>query len=324
MTVPFTRGLHEVADGVHAYLQPDGGWGWSNAGLIEGAGASMLVDTLFDLRLTGEMLGAMGALTSTRPIATVVNTHANGDHCYGNQLVAGPGVEFVTSEAAAAEMDESPPATMAWMMERTDRMPVETADFLRRAFGPFEFGGIVVPSPTRTFTGFETVEVGGRSVDLIEVGPAHTAGDVLAWLPDARVVFTGDILFIEGTPIVWAGPVANWIEACERIIGLDASVIVPGHGPLTDADGVRAVSAYLRIVEEGARARHDAGMTSSEATLDLHDELGGTPFGSWGDRERLVINVETIWTTLEPGYVRPSIPELFGRMASLAGSMSAS
>jgi len=317
MTVPFTKGLHEVADGVHAYLQPDGGWGWSNAGLVEGAGASMLVDTLFDLRLTREMLDAMGALTSARPIATVVNTHANGDHCYGNELVAGPGVEFLASAAAAAEMDENPPAALAWMMERTDRMPVETAAFLRRAFGPFDFGGIEVPPPTRTFTESETIDVGGRPVDLIEVGPAHTAGDVIAWLPDARVVFTGDILFIEGTPVVWAGPVSNWVEACDRIISLDASVIVPGHGPLTDADGVRAV-------EEGARVRHAAGMTSSEATLDLHDELNGTPFGSWGDRERLVINIETIWTTLEPGYVRPSIPELFGRMASLAGSMSAS
>jgi glyoxylase-like metal-dependent hydrolase (beta-lactamase superfamily II) len=210
------------------------------------------------------------------------------------------------------------------MMERTDRLPVETADFLRRTFGPFEFGGIEVPPPTRTFTGFDMIDVGGRPVDLIEVGPAHTAGDVIAWIPDAQVVFTGDILFIDGTPIVWAGPVANWIAACEKIVALDASVIVPGHGPLTDAEGVRAVGAYLRTVEEGARVRHAAGMTSSEATWDLHDELSGTPFGAWGDRERLVINVETIWTTLEPAYVRPSFQELFGRMAHLAGSMSAS
>src|SRR3984885_13997061 len=145
------------------------------------------------------------------------------------------------------------------MMERTDRLPVETADFLRRTFGPFEFGGIEVPPPTRTFTGFDMIDVGGRPVDLIEVGPAHTAGDVIAWIPDAQVVFTGDILFIDGTPIVWAGPVANWIAACEKIVALDASVIGPGHGPLTDAEGVRAVGAYLRTVEEGARVRHAAG-----------------------------------------------------------------
>src|SRR5690606_12620974 len=85
----YERGLHEVADGVLAYLQPDGGWGWSNAGLICGDGASLLVDTLFDARLTGDMLDDMGAVTSSRPIGTLVNTHANGDHCYGNGLVAG-------------------------------------------------------------------------------------------------------------------------------------------------------------------------------------------------------------------------------------------
>jgi glyoxylase-like metal-dependent hydrolase (beta-lactamase superfamily II) len=320
MTVPYTKGLHEVADGVHAYLQPDGGWGWSNAGLIGGDGASVLVDTLFDLRLTGEMLTRMEPITSTRPITTVVNTHANGDHCFGNELVAGPGVEIVASAAAAAEMDETPPESLAALVDGIDQMPDPMADFIRQRLGSFEFGGITSTPPTRTFSGVDRFEVGGRTVELIEVGPAHTAGDVLAWLPDDRVVFTGDILFIEGTPILWAGPVANWIEACDRIIELQAAVIVPGHGPLTDVDGVRAVSEYLRTVEEGTRARHGAGMTPVEAVLDLHTELDDTPFGTWGDRERLVINVETIWATLEPGYTKPSIMKLFGRMARLAGT----
>ena len=81
----YTTGLHELGDGCFAYLQPDGGWGWSNAGLVAGDGASLLVDTLFDLRLTQRMLEAMAPVTATAPIATLVNTHANGDHCYGNE-----------------------------------------------------------------------------------------------------------------------------------------------------------------------------------------------------------------------------------------------
>jgi len=85
---PFARGLHELGDQCYAYLQPDGSWGWSNAGLVIGHGASLLVDTLFDLKLTGEMLAAMDGVTAAAPIATVVNTHANGDHCYGNELVS--------------------------------------------------------------------------------------------------------------------------------------------------------------------------------------------------------------------------------------------
>ena len=82
-----------------AYLQPDGSWGWSNAGLVVDGDASLLVDTLFDLRLTGEMLDAMRRATpAAAAIDVVVNTHANGDHCWGNQLVRD--AEIVGSRAA--------------------------------------------------------------------------------------------------------------------------------------------------------------------------------------------------------------------------------
>src|SRR5690349_506532 len=108
---PYTRGLHELGAGCYAYLQPDGGWGWSNAGLIVGDGASLLVDTLFDLRLTTAMLDDMAPVRAGAPITTVVNTHANGDHCYGNQLVAGAAI--VASTATAREMGEVSPAMLA-------------------------------------------------------------------------------------------------------------------------------------------------------------------------------------------------------------------
>src|SRR3954466_11384376 len=98
----YRRGLLGEGDGCLAYLQPDGGWGWSNAGLVVGDGVSMLVDTLFDLRLTGEMLDAMAGAVAAAPIGTVVNTHANGDHCYGNQLMGH--AEIISSEKAAHEM----------------------------------------------------------------------------------------------------------------------------------------------------------------------------------------------------------------------------
>ena len=94
----YSKGLHELGDGCFAYLQPDGSWGWSNAGLVVGDGASLLVDTLFDLRLTAEMLEAMSPVTTVAPIATLVNTHANGDHCYGNELVDGAEIKRIIEE----------------------------------------------------------------------------------------------------------------------------------------------------------------------------------------------------------------------------------
>jgi len=224
---PYTTGLHEVADGVFAWLQPDGGWGWSNAGLLATDGGSLLVDTLFDLELTRTMLDAMAPITDTRPIGTLVNTHANGDHCYGNSLVTD--AEVVTTEAAAREMGAVPPSALVALLQAD--MGEVANDYVQQAFGSFTFEGITVPEPTRTFTGRLEIEIGGIQVHLEQVGPAHTAGDLLVHLPDASTVFTGDILFVMGTPIIWDGPVANWVAACDRIIDLDCDVIIPGHGP---------------------------------------------------------------------------------------------
>ena len=309
----FTKGLVEVADGVHAYIQPDGSWGWSNAGLAMGDGESMLVDTLFDLHLTKEMLDQMAPLTGPNPISTLINTHANGDHCFGNQLVAGPTVSVYASAAAAEEMDETPPSRLVELVRDSPAGPA--ADFARHAFGAFDFDDIEVPAPTHTFTGRTSLVVGGKTVELIEVGPAHTAGDVLAWLPEERVVFTGDILFIGGTPIMWAGPISNWIAACDLIRDLGASVVVPGHGPITDGAGAEEVGEYLRLVQQGVRRRHAAGMNPRDASRDLDLELNGTRFGSWGDRERLVVTVHSVWRELDPVAVQPGINELFGMMA---------
>tara|TARA_B100000676_G_scaffold310725_1_gene378167 strand:+ start:1123 stop:1587 length:465 start_codon:yes stop_codon:yes gene_type:complete len=86
----YTKGLHDLGNGSWAYLLPDGGWGWSNAGLIAESGETLLVDTLFDLPLTADMLDTMrDAVPAAKEIDTLVNTHANGDHTYGNQLVDG-------------------------------------------------------------------------------------------------------------------------------------------------------------------------------------------------------------------------------------------
>ncbi len=315
-TTDFTLGLHDVGDGCFAYLQPDGGWGWSNAGLIVGDGQSLLVDTLFDLRLTARMLDSMDTQTTAAPIATVVNTHANGDHCYGNAEATArfDNVEIVASTAAAAEMPEVPPAMLAAL----NQAPGEVGDLFRSFFGEFHFDGIEQEPPTRTFDGRLDLDVGGRTVELIEVGPAHTAGDVLVHVPDANTVYAGDILFIKGTPIVWAGPLSNWVAACDAIVDMGATTIVPGHGPLTDAAGVTEVRDYLKFVDDEATARHDAGIDAFEAAKEIGAALGvHETYGDWAEFGRIAVNVETVYRTLDPAHETPDVVEQFRRMAIL-------
>lgn len=304
--------VHEAGDGCWAYVQRDGSWGWSNAGLITADGCSLLVDTLFDLALTAEMLEAFGPHTTAAPIETVVNTHANGDHCYGNELVAE--AEIVASVAAAEEMAEVPPAMLASLTAA----PGPVGELFRSFFGDFHFDGIEPTLPTRTFSGRLALDVAGREVELIEVGPAHTRGDIVAYVPDARTIYTGDILFIDGTPIVWAGPLSNWTAACDLMAGMDIDVVVPGHGPLTDKAGILAVRDYLAFVDDEATARHAAGMDAFDAAREISLAIGaGSDFASWGEPGRIAVNVETVYRTLDPHHRPPDIVEQFRRMAAL-------
>ena len=143
----------QVAPGIHAWLQPNGAWGESNAGLIVGAGESLLIDTLWDLALTGRMLDAMKPLTDEAPIRTLVNTHGDGDHWWGNELVGAQ--EIVATEAAAAhEMKAVTPGSMAalrWLgsaLALAGRSPSLTRCAVRSARAAASFGAW----PPRTTT----------------------------------------------------------------------------------------------------------------------------------------------------------------------------
>lgn len=307
----FTRGLHDVGDGLYAYLQPDGGWGWSNAGLIVDGGSALLVDTLYDLKLTGRMLAEMRAsVPAAGRIDTLVNTHANGDHCYGNELLAD--ARIVASRRTAEEMSVLPPALMAALLEQAPKAG-RLGEFVLDRFGKFQFEGIELVPPDETFEGEMVLRVGEKTVRLVEVGPAHTHGDTLVFVPDDRVLYAGDILFNGHHPIVWAGPVSNWIRACDDILALDVEVIVTGHGPLAGKHEVRELRAYLEYVEVEARRCHAAGMSALEAARAIALDR----FANWGCAERLVVNVDAVYRELA-GAEEPNTLELLGAMAELA------
>jgi 2-keto-4-pentenoate hydratase/2-oxohepta-3-ene-1,7-dioic acid hydratase in catechol pathway/glyoxylase-like metal-dependent hydrolase (beta-lactamase superfamily II) len=300
--IPYTRGLHEVADRVWAWMLPDGGYGWSNAGLVAGDGASLLVDTLFDLALTREMLDSMAPITDRAPITDALITHSNGDHTHGNQLL-NRSVRVIAAKGTAEEIAHGMAPEMLVMTQTADLGPIATR-YLRERFGPFDFGGITVRNADQTFDDRLTIEVGGREAHLLNLGPAHTAADSVVHVPDAGVLFAGDLLFIGCTPIVWAGPIANWVAACDAMIALEAPTVVPGHGPITDADGIRAVRGYLVHVAEQAEGAYRKGLSFVEAadTIDLGE------YARWLDAERVVVNVYQRYRELDPG--TPQLPAL--------------
>ena len=307
MHVAYTKGLHELGDGLYAYLQPDGGWGWSNAGLITAGGTSLLVDTLYDLRLTREMLTAMAPVTADHPIDAAMNTHANPDHCLGNELLPQT-TEIYASQVTADEMARLSPQQLHAIKQA--ELPPHVRAFVDMAFGSFDVADITVRPPSQTFSGRLDLTIGDRTVSLVELGPAHTGGDTIVHVPDADLVFTGDLLFNQGTPIVWAD-YDNWIAACDRILEIDAAVLVPGHGPVTDASGLRDLRRYLVYVREEARRRFDAGMDETQAA----DDIDLSDFADWGETERIVANVMAAYRAFDPSRETKTRVELITAMA---------
>lgn len=281
---PFELGLAQLSPKVHAYLQPDGGFGLSNAGLVGGPRDALLVDTLFDLPHTRRMLDEI-ARRVTSEIGRVVNTHHNGDHCWGNQLL--PGAEIFGHRRCAELMRALPPDALQRLKTAPDSVPAARA--LRQGLEPFDFTGIEVTPPT-TFVPDDgmTLEVDGLEVRLLCVGPAHTAGDVIVHLPGEGIVFTGDVLFRLCTPIGWEGTFERWIGALETIEALGAHTLVPGHGPICGPEGAREMRDYLIFVRDESRRCFEAGLSVEEAAL----RIDPGPYAAWAESERIVFSVD--------------------------------
>lgn len=299
-----TGSLKDLGGSCHAWLASTGAWGFSNAGLVVGEESALLVDTLFDLPLTATMLTAMREATQDRPIGTLVNTHANGDHFFGNQLVEG--AEIIASENAAANMVQADLDRLLTDLAE----PGPDGDHIRDLFGGFDFRGITVTRPTRTFTDRLVLDVSGVEVHCIAVGPAHTDGDVIVHVPEAGTVYAGDLLFIGGTPVAWAGPLSGWVEACDLMLDLDVHTVVPGHGPVTGKDGVREVREYLAHVDRAATECYRDGRSFDDAVNSI--PLGR--FASWSESGRLVQNVANVYRHLDPEFGELSHRDVMARM----------
>jgi cyclase len=321
----YPSGLVALGGGDYAWLVANGSWGEANAGLVVGDGESLLIETLWDVPTTREMLNAMASVTGNAPISTVVNTHADGDHFFGNQLVADKTI--ITSQASYDEMLETKPASMV-LLGRVGAVlksvPLFNADKVGHWFtnmvAPYDFAGVTHTPANQTFSGEHTLTIGGREVQLIEVGPAHTRGDAMVYVPDSKTLFAADMLFIGSTPVMWAGPIENWIAALDRILAMDVQTIVPGHGPLTDKQGVETVKAYWTYLIEKLRPHFEAGTSEVEAATGvvLSPDYARQPFGHWNSPERIMNSTHTLYRQWSGRTNAPKVPELLGIMRKQA------
>lgn len=303
--------LQEIGTDVYACLQEDTGLGKSNSGLIN-RGGGLVVDTFWDLPHTRQMIEQY-ARVWPKPAERVVNTHRNGDHCWGNQLFSG--AEIIGHRTCASMFETEKPEAMQALRNAggDDANPMMKS--FAAALSEFDFSGIELTPPTTLMDDRLDVELDGVKASLIHVGPAHTAGDVIVHLPEQDIVFTGDILFRLCTPIGWEGTYDQWIAALDKIVELEPKVVVPGHGPLCGVEGPKEMKAYLEYVRAETKPAFEQGLSILDACKKI--DLG--PYAGWTEPERLVFNVMRAYRELrgDPYDAPIDIGETFGAMFAL-------
>lgn len=266
--------LQEIADGIHAHIQPDGTWCLSNAAVLTGPDAVTLVDTAATER-RARLLREAVATVSAKPVRTVVNTHHHGDHTHGNHLFA--------DRAVLVGHDLCRPAVL------------EQGTLVKKLWPDVEWGDVRVTPPTVTFSERMTLHLGEFRAELLHAGPAHTDNDVVVWIPERRVLLAGDIVFNGGTPFVLWGSVAGTLTSLARLRALGADRVLPGHGPAGGPELFDRTERYLRWLQSLARDAAGAGLTPLQAAREA--DLG--EFAGWTDSERLVGNLHRAYAELD-------------------------
>lgn len=293
--------LEEMAPGVYAFVQPDGGWMVNNCGVItDASGDAVIVDTTSTEKRNRAFLAEVAGVSARDP-KIAVNTHSHPDHTYGNGFL---------------------PPTTTIIGHHLCREGVLRAGLAATQELPADYGDLVVRAPDVTIDSDIVIHLDEVAVELKIMGPAHSTNDVGVWLPEQKVMFAGDLAFSGGHPIFMEGSMLGFKKATQRMRALEPEVLLPGHGPVCRGEDVERVldelEAYVDWIAGIATTSYAAGLTPLEAAQKA---LQDSPYRDLPESERVVCNLHRAYVELtdyEPT-VRLTIPSLWPEMVALNG-----
>jgi glyoxylase-like metal-dependent hydrolase (beta-lactamase superfamily II) len=243
--------IEQVSENCFAVLNEKNRVCDANSGLIN-LGGGVVIDTQSDLAHARQMIELFSKVWLAMP-KRVINTHEDGDHVWGNQLFKG--AEVIAHRSVPERMQHvANPVETRKLLHGVADVPARPA---LQALHPglvaagmqlredYNFDGIEPVLPTTVFDTRYELDLDGASVQLIYVGPCHQVGDTIVHVPKEGVVFAGDVIFRQCTPMGWVGSYEKWFHCLDLIVQLSPELIVPGHGPLCGIEGATEMKAYL-------------------------------------------------------------------------------
>ena len=286
--------LERLTDGVYAHVQPDGGWVLSNGGFLPGGKGGIVIDTTGTEERNRSLIEQTAAI-DPHPVRLVINTHHHGDHTYGNAM-------FDKADILA---------------HRACRDEIITAGLSMQSMFPMvDWGHVEVRPPTMAFDGQHTIWHGDTELQLLPLGPAHTKGDIVVWLPEQRIMFTGDLVMGGVTPFSGMGTGRGLMATLGKLQDLRPRIIVPGHGSVGGPELLQDQIDYLQWLLKIAQDGRTAGLEPLELAREV--DLGA--YAEWPCSERLVANLHRAYFEVADEPLPPvDRARAFKEMAILAG-----
>jgi cyclase len=271
--------LKQLAPNVYAYQQEGGtghlNAGISNAGLFVGEDSLLVFDALGYPMQSKAFIAAAKKAGGGKPITHLISSHHHGDHVAGNQF-------FLPAQIS------SHPYCRQEVLKAIPNTPASWPKAEGLADGT-EVRKLV--PPTVTFEDNLIYNIGGNVVEFRFVGPAHTWGDLVAFLPQHKILFAADLAFFHLVPYCHNAHVSKWMESIDKVMKWDVDVIVPGHGPVGGKKDLAEAGEYFRYLKPEVKKRYDAKMSAGAAAADI--KMG--KYDNWMGPERIVMNTVRLY-----------------------------
>ena len=260
--------LVEVSDGVYARLHE----GLTNAGIIVGDESVMIIDSLRVPSFARALIEDVRKITS-KPIKYVIDTHSHWDHSWGNEEF--PEATIIGHQNCHSEMLDVE-AQKLWM----DKIVTSNESWSEEA------KTVTITPPTMTFNSKLSMHFGERVIELRYFGRAHTSGDIFIFLPEDKLVFTGDVAQDSGVPFMMDGYMEDWVETGRLLSELPVDRFVSGHGPVGEHVALVEAQDFITDLVSGTKECINNGQGEQE-TVDVVLKKLNDRFGYWRGFDRV-------------------------------------
>jgi glyoxylase-like metal-dependent hydrolase (beta-lactamase superfamily II) len=297
--------LQQLSEGVYAAIHSFGGYAICNAGIIDLGDKVLIFDPFMTPDAADDLRKAAKTLTSS-PIAFVVNSHFHNDHIRGNQvfsqtaLISTKGTRDGILKHEALQIEYEKEVAPKRLSDVKATLQNEKDEWTRKELTLWlgYYQGMIESHPKLTLTvpniTFEdklTIHGNQRTVELISFGRGHTESDLFLHLPDEKIAFMGDLLFIGMHPWLADGDPDSWISVLTKVKELGVETVVPGHGPVGNAEDISTMISYIKTMEQVAEGLIDKGKTKEDISLDYLPEQ----FKDWWLRRFFPLNLQFMY-----------------------------